>query len=105
MSQRALLVGLLVAFALLQHQLWVTPQGMREVFRLNGALADLRAENDDLRRRNALLDAEVSDLRDGLGAIEERARSDLGMIRDNETFFRAPSRDLRVGLRSSSATP
>lgn len=105
MASRVLLLGLVMAFAGLQYQLWLTPQGMREVFRLDAQLAHLREENAMFVRRNALLDAEVADLREGLGAIEERARTDLGMIRDNETFYRAPNRALRVGQSSPALTP
>ncbi len=105
MAFRALLVGLIAAFALLQYQLWLTPQGMREVFRLGAELDRLREGNADLVRRNALLDAEVADLREGLGAIEERARADLGMIRDDETFYRTPNRSLRIGKASPAPTP
>ncbi|MEM9385836.1 MAG: septum formation initiator family protein [Pseudomonadota bacterium] len=103
MAFRALLIGLIAAFALLQYQLWLTPQGLREVFRLGAELDQLREENAALARRNAKLDAEVADLREGLGAIEERARTDLGMIRDDETFYRSPNRALRIG--NASPTP
>ncbi|MEO0421736.1 MAG: septum formation initiator family protein [Pseudomonadota bacterium] len=103
MAFRALLISLLAAFVLLQYQLWLTPQGLREVFRLGAELDQLREENAGLVRRNAKLDAEVADLREGLGAIEERARTDLGMIRDDETFYRSPTRALRIG--NASPTP
>ncbi len=96
-AARLLLVLLTLAFAALQYQLWVTPKGMREVFRLSGEAQAQREENAELARRNALLAAEVADLREGLEAVEERARTDLGMIRDNETFYRSASRALPGG--------
>lgn len=98
MSQRMLLAALLALLGLLQYQLWVTPKGVREVLRLRGEVTAQREDNHALARRNARLDAEVADLRgDGMAAIEERARTDLGMIRDHETFFRESHRTLRGG--------
>ena len=70
----------------LQYQLWLSPDGMREVWRLQHALESQRAENQDLTARNESLAAEVADLKEGLAAIEERARTELGMVRDGETF-------------------
>ena len=94
MAQRISLLAMLAVVGLLQYQLWVTPKGVREVLRLNGEIAAQQDENETLTRRNALLDAEVSDLRGGLIAIEERARTDLGMIRAEETFFLVTEREL-----------
>jgi cell division protein FtsB len=89
--------SLLLLLLALQSQLWLSPQGMREVFRLRGEIETQQQRNAELARRNALLTAEVTDLRDGLAALEERARTDLGMIRDSETFYRSvpPQRELR----------
>jgi cell division protein FtsB len=82
-----LIVALLVMFLLiLQYQLWLSADGMREVWRLRGALETQRAENQELEARNDILAAEVADLKEGLAAIEERARTELGMVRDGETF-------------------
>jgi cell division protein FtsB len=83
-----LLLVLFVALALLlQYQLWLSPHGMPEVQRLNNALASQRAENSTLAARNGQLTAEVQDLRQGLDAVEERARTELGMIGRAESFF------------------
>jgi cell division protein FtsB len=72
---------------LLQYRLWMSPNGVRELGRLEQAVAAQRAENEQLASRNAQLAAEVRDLKKGVTALEERARSDLGMIAGNETFY------------------
>lgn len=81
----AILVVLLVA---LQYRLWFGEGSVQEVWRLRG---EAQASHDELMRlesRNQALQAEVADLKSGLDAIEERARSELGMIDEDETFYR-----------------
>jgi cell division protein FtsB len=78
---------LLAAVLALQYRLWVSPNGMRDVWRTNDAIGKQVEENARLRARNRSLAAEVRDLKEGKAAIEERARTDLGMIGGNETFF------------------
>ena len=78
---------LLVALLALQYRLWVSDNGLREVWRLEQAIAAQQRENDALARRNRALEAEVRDLKEGHAALEERARTDLGMIGANETFY------------------
>ena len=72
---------------LLQYRLWMSQDGVREIGRLESAVAAQRADNEGLANRNAELTAEVRDLKKGVTALEERARSDLGMIASNETFY------------------
>jgi len=84
---KILFAGLVVVFALLQYRLWLSGEGMREVWHLGDAVASQRAENTVLAERNAQLKAEVADLKQGLTALEERARHDLGMITVTETFY------------------
>lgn len=60
---------------------------MREVWALREAIEQQKQENQQLLERNTALEAEVQDLKQGLEAIEERARSELGMIKKDETFF------------------
>jgi len=79
--------ALLAAFVLLQFRLWVSDEGMREVWHLRAAVESQQEENAALEERNAQMKAEVADLKHGLTALEERARNDLGMIAVNETFF------------------
>jgi len=78
---------LLTALLALQYRLWVSPDGMREVWRLEQAIGAQVDENDRLKERNSTLAAEVRDLKEGRAAIEERARTDLGMVGANETFY------------------
>lgn len=78
---------LLAALVVLQYRIWASPSGMREVWRLEQAIELQVEENDRLTDRNRTLAAEVRDLKEGKQAIEERARTDLGMVKSNETFF------------------
>src|SRR5690349_5440323 len=79
--------ALALVVVLLQFRVWVSDSGVRDVDRLKHAVAAQRLENDQLAERNKQLDAEVHDLKTGMGALEERARSDLGMIGSHETFY------------------
>jgi len=83
-----IMAGLLGAvLLLLQYRIWASPDGMREVWRLEQAIEVQNDENVRLQNRNRTLGAEVRDLKEGRKAIEERARTDLGMVKTNETFF------------------
>jgi cell division protein FtsB len=84
---RFLMVVLVVVFALLQARLWLSNGGLREVWRLEAEVARRVEENDRLEARNSALEAEVRDLKQGLAAAEERARTELGMIHSGETFY------------------
>ena len=82
------LVSLLVFLLLvLQYRLWLGEGGYAEVWRLGRAVETQRLENERLRERNAALEAEVEDLKQGTAAIEERARNELGMIGKGEVFY------------------
>ncbi len=87
MVLRVLLIGLLIAAVMLQARLWVSDDGFIEVQRLGEQVELQRRENAELSERNRRLEAEVLDLKKGFTALEERARSDLGLIAPNETFF------------------
>ena len=84
---RWLLVILGMTATMLQVQLWLSDGGYRKTLKLRAAVTDQRAQNQSLRERNAALDAEVINLKQGLEAAEERARTDLGMIGPKETFY------------------
>jgi len=84
---RLLIVCLAAALALLQFRLWVADDGSREVWDLRAQVEAQTAENAALADRNAALEAEVVDLKHGLEAAEERARSELGMVKRGETFY------------------
>ncbi len=82
------LAGALAALALaLQFQLWLGEGGLRELGRLEAELAERRAANAAQAERNRRLEAEVRDLKEGLEAVAERARFELGMIGEDETFY------------------
>ncbi|TVQ43573.1 MAG: cell division protein FtsB [Gammaproteobacteria bacterium] len=78
---------LVVALLAVQARLWFSDQGLRETQRLRAAVELQHQENAALALRNDALEAEVQNLRDGLEAAEERARADLGLVREHETFF------------------
>jgi cell division protein FtsB len=80
----AVLVGLLL---FLQYRLWVGEGSLAEVNNLKQEISQLQRELVELREHNHALQAEVEDLRSGQTAIEERARSELGMIKEGETFY------------------
>ena len=84
---RALIVVLLLLLVVLQFKLWFGDGGLLEVRQLRQSIAVQQEGNARLRERNAALEAEVNDLRQGLAAIEERARSELGMVIRGETFY------------------
>ena len=71
----------------LQAELWLADDGYRKTLKLRAAVAEQRRLNEQLRDRNAALDAEVINLKQGRDAAEERARTDLGMIGKTETFY------------------
>jgi cell division protein FtsB len=80
-----ILLGLLLAG--LQWRLWVAEGGIAHTHRLKTEVSQQRAENERLKVRNAALDAEVVDLNSGVAAIEARARTTMGMIKQGETFY------------------
>ena len=82
-----LAVALSAAILLLQYRLWLSNDGVPEVLRLQAAVAARQANNARVSERNRQLAAEVRDLKQGYSALEERARSDLGMIAGNESFY------------------
>jgi cell division protein FtsB len=84
---RILAVILGLSLLLLQYRLWISEQGKREVWRLTQAVEAQAAANAEQRERNRQLLAEVTDLKIGLTALEERARSELGMVGNSETFY------------------
>lgn len=87
MLGRTAVVGLVLLLVLLQGRLWVSDDGLREVARLERLISQQRQENARLARRNYRLEAEVRQLRAGETAVEERARSDLGLVGHGETFY------------------
>jgi cell division protein FtsB len=82
------LIAVLAALVLvLQYRIWLSPHGAREVMQLSAAVKQQAEENARLTARNQQLAAEVRNLKQGYEAIEERARSELGLIATNETYY------------------
>ena len=98
---RIMILILLVLLVVLNHRLWLSDDGgFQKVWLLQDAIKAQDGENKSLKERNAILEAEVKDLKEGFAAIEERARLELGMIRQGETFFH-----ILEGLPPSAVAP
>lgn len=96
-----LLAGLLIA---IQYPLWFGKGGWLRVAEIERQVATEKAFNEKLRARNAALEAEVRDLKSGYEAIEERARSELGMIKQDEIFFQILQDEPKRPLASERAS-
>ena len=81
-----------VMLCILQYRLWFGSGGIPQVRELESVQHDIQLENERLKERNRTLSAEVMDLKQGLQAIEERARNEMGMIKENETFYQIVKR-------------
>jgi cell division protein FtsB len=79
---------LLILLLLLQYRLWFGKNSVPDYLALKQRLLEQKEANEKLKQRNKLLFVDTDDLKLGLEAIEERARNELGMIKENETFFR-----------------
>ena len=84
---KKLVVLLLLILVYMQYRLWFGDDSLPDVWELHQEVELQRQENIELRERNAALEAEVRDLQQGLDAIEEHAREDLGMVKEGETFY------------------
>lgn len=83
---------LTVLILLLQYPLWFGKGGWYRVWDMDRQLSAQRDVNQKLEQRNAALDAEVRDLKSGYDAIEERARFELGLVKDDEVFVQTPQK-------------
>ncbi len=88
-----LVYALIALLLVLQYPLWFGNSSAVNLWRLQREITTQRAENARLAERNAALEAEVLDLKNGLAAIEERARSELGMVKKGETFYQVIEKD------------
>ena len=79
---------LLIIVTLLQYRLWFGKYSVAEYRQVNQQVESQRQQNAKLVQRNQLIRADIEDLSAGLEAVEERARNELGLIRDGETFYR-----------------
>jgi len=80
----------------LQYKIWLQDGGIPEVVQLQEEVAEVKTEVQKLSDRNLSLDAEVKDLKKGLDAIEERARSEMGMIKEGEVYYQVIEPDVDV---------
>jgi cell division protein FtsB len=94
-----LTLTLAVLLTLIQYPLWVGKGGWLRVWEVDQQIQAQRMTNAKLKTRNAALDAEVRDLKQGVEAIEERARSELGMVRQDEVFFQVLDQTRVAGKR------
>ncbi len=100
-----LLVLLLAMVAWLQYRLWFGSGGEREVAALHAQVRTQARDNAGLKQRNDALAAEVEDLKSGEDAVEERARSELGMIKPGETFYRVVEPEAPIAPADGSSRP
>ena len=84
---RWILIILIVLFCGLQYRLWVGDGSWEQIVSLEREMEAQETVNDRLRDRNQVLEHEVRDLKSGLDSVEERARSELGLIKAGETFY------------------
>ncbi|MFC0253008.1 cell division protein FtsB [Massilia consociata] len=101
------LITLALAFLLLliQYPLWLGKGGWLAVADMRDQVAATRLHTEKLKARNAKLESEVRDLRDGTGAVEERARYELGMIKQNEIFIQVLRKDERPAVSMTEPPP
>jgi len=88
---RLVTLGLIALLLLVHAELWFGKGGMPRVMELQAKLAQKKAENDVARARNERLVAEVSDLKEGLEMVEEKARFELGMVKPDEIYVQVSS--------------
>lgn len=84
---KVLLTILIILFSYLQYKLWIAEGKVQDSWSLEQRINTLKTKNQTLTERNNALQAEVSNLKSGLDVIEEKARSELGFIGKEETFF------------------
>lgn len=86
-SPNWLFVVLILLLAGLQYRLWVGDGSLAQVAQLKQQIADQHGENEQLQERNRILEAEVLELKSGMETVEERARQELGMLKEGETLY------------------
>ncbi|MFL6674869.1 MAG: cell division protein FtsB [Massilia sp.] len=102
---RLITLALAALLLLIQYPLWLGKGGWLTVSELEDQVAASRKKTDELKARNAKLDSEVRDLKDGTGAVEERARYELGMIKQNEIFVQVLKKDEKAGVMMTPPPP
>ncbi|HUE91351.1 MULTISPECIES: cell division protein FtsB [unclassified Pseudomonas] len=82
-----LLLVLILLLAGLQYRLWVGDGSLAQATQLKQQIAEQQGENEQLQERNRILEAEVLELKSGMETVEERARHELGMLKEGETLY------------------
>lgn len=90
---RIFVIALTLLFGLLQYTLWFGKNGVSYYYAVEDEIDAQQQVNSKLQARNNEMFAEIDDLRQGIDAIEERARHELGLVRDGETFYRIVGED------------
>lgn len=91
---KALTLIFVMLIALLQYPLWLGKGSWLRVWNVNQQISSQKEKNKALKQRNETLSAEVRDLKQGNAAIEERARNELGMIKEDEVFYQVINQPL-----------
>ncbi|HJV76616.1 MAG TPA: cell division protein FtsB [Noviherbaspirillum sp.] len=97
---RLITLSLAILLLLIQYPLWLGKGGWLRVWDLDNQVVAAQQKNEELRARNAKLNSEVRDLREGTGAVEERARYELGMIKEGEIFIQVLEPNAKPALTS-----
>ena len=93
---------LFVLLMWLQYKLWLDDGGIPEVLELEAEIETVQSEVNTLKERNRALNAEVMDLKKGIEAIEERARSEMGMIKKDEIYYQVIDREAGASIEDGS---
>ncbi|MBT1450249.1 cell division protein FtsB [Glaciecola sp. XM2] len=88
MKHKWLAVVLIALLIALQARLWFGKNSIADYQEMQSSITDMQQQNANLRQRNALLKADINDLELGIDSMEERARNELGLIKEGETFYR-----------------
>jgi cell division protein FtsB len=99
---RLIILSIVALLLLIQYPLWLGKGGWLRVWDLDQQVNAVQKKNDDLKARNAKLNSEVQDLKQGTGAVEERARYELGMIKENEIFIQVLEPESKPALADQS---
>jgi cell division protein FtsB len=102
---RLIVIGLTLMLILIQYPLWLGKGSWLRVWDLSRQLDSALVKEQELRERNAKLASEVQDLKEGTGALEERARYELGLIKDNETFVQILENDSKKTAPTGTTAP
>ena len=102
---RLITLTLAILLLLIQYPLWLGKGGWLAVGDMERQVVASRARTDQLKARNAKLESEVNDLKEGLGAVEERARYELGMIKQNEIFVQVLRKDEKPAVMMTEPPP